>query len=236
MTPPAIHRVTELDLRLAPWQWPFAEQRRAEIDAHFARKREEKPKLWNGRILMARDPAIRDNRLRADFFETDFASFLAWRDWGFPDREVFNGFGMGALRCIDGAFVLGEMADHTANGGRIYFPAGTPDLADIRGSSVDIAGSVVREVEEEAGLTPSEYRAADHWDCVITGTLVAMMRILHVALSGEALRAKIEANLASQASPEFCAIHLVRDAGDIKPAMPHHVTVFLAAQLASRHA
>jgi hypothetical protein len=233
MTWPTLHRVTELDLRLKPQPWLFADQRRAEIDAHFAVKQQEKPKLWNGRILMARNLAFTENRFSADYFETDFASFLAWRDWGFPDNEVFNGFGMGALRCADGAFVLGEMAGHTANGGRIYFPAGTPDLDDISGSSVDIAGSVVREVEEETGLTPADYRAVDHWDCVMTSSSVAMMRTLHVALSGEALRAKIEANLARQTAPELSAIHLVRDAGDITPAMPLHVTAFLKAQLTS---
>jgi 8-oxo-dGTP pyrophosphatase MutT (NUDIX family) len=232
MTPAAIHRVIELDLKLQRRPWPFADERRAEIDAHFAVKQREKPKLWNGRILLGCNPRFGENRFSADYFETGFASFLAWRDWGFPDHEVFNGFGMGALRCADGAFVLGEMADHTANGGRIYFPAGTPDLDDIVGSSVDIAGSVAREVEEETGLTPADYRAAEHWHCVVTRTSVAMMRILHVASSGAALRARIEANLARQSSPELSAIHLVRNVADITPAMPAHVAAFLEAQFA----
>jgi 8-oxo-dGTP pyrophosphatase MutT (NUDIX family) len=232
VTPPAIHRVSELDLRLEPQPWAFAEHRRTEIDAHFARRQREKPKLWDGRILLGRNPAFRGNRFSADYFETGFAGFLAWIDWGFPDRGVFNGFGMGALRCADGAFVLGEMADHTANAGRIYFPSGTPDLDDISGSSVDIAGSVEREVEEETGLTTQDYRAAEHWDCVVTASCIAMMQVLHVASTGEALAAKIEANLARQKSPELCAIHLVRDTADLTPAMPDFVTAFLEAQLA----
>jgi 8-oxo-dGTP pyrophosphatase MutT (NUDIX family) len=233
MTPVAIHRVTTLDLRLEPWSWRFAEMRRADIDAHFANLRAAKPQLWNGRILLARDPVFAADRFSAGFFETDFASFLAWRDWGFPDPGVFNGFGMGALRCADGAFVLGEMGRHTANAGRIYFPSGTPDRDDIKGDAVDISGSVAREVEGETGLSPADYRAGAHWDCVVSGAAVAMIRILQVDASGEALRAKIEANLALQQEPELTAIHLVRAASDLTAAMPRFVTAFLERQFAT---
>ena len=139
--------------------------------AHFATQQREKPTLWNGRVLLGRKPVFDRARFCASYFETDFASFLAWRDWGFPDKDVFNGFGMGALRCADGAFVMGEMAGHTANGGRVYFPSGTPDLDDIDGGAVDIEGSVAREVAEETGLTPADYQADAHWDCVVTGVV-----------------------------------------------------------------
>jgi 8-oxo-dGTP pyrophosphatase MutT (NUDIX family) len=232
MTPPVIHRVTALDLTFQPRPWPFATARREAIDAHFALKRAEKPQIWNGQILLARDPEFSAERFSARYFDTDFASFLAWRDWGFADASVFNGFGMGALRCADGAFVLGEMGGHTSNAGRIYFPSGTPDLDDIRDGAVDIAGSVAREVLEETGLEPSDYRAASHWDCVVSGAAIAMIRILDVALTGEALRARIEANLASQQQPELAAIHLVRETSDLTAAMPRFVTAFIEAQFA----
>jgi 8-oxo-dGTP pyrophosphatase MutT (NUDIX family) len=233
MAPPSIHRVTRLDLKVGAFRWPFAEQRRADIEAHFAGKQRDKPQIWNGRVLLARQPRFAGESFCAEYFETDFASFLAWRDWGFPDHGVFNGFGMGALRSSDGAFVLGEMGAHTANAGRIYFPSGTPDLDDIRDGAVDIAGSVAREAEEETGLVPSDYRANGHWDCVDTGASIALIRLLHVDMPGEALRARIEANLAGQPSPELCAIHLVRERGDITAAMPHFVTAYLEAQLAT---
>ena len=233
MTLPVVHRVTALDLALRPAPWPFAEQRRADIDAHFALKQGEKPQLFNGRVLLARHPVFSPDRFSADFFETDFASFLAWRDWGFPDASVFNGFGMGALRCSDGAFVMGEMGRHTANAGRIYFPSGTPDLDDIRGDAVDIAGSVAREVEEETGLAPAEYRAGAEWDCVVSGVAVAMIRVLDVECSGDALRARIEANLARQHQPELAAIHLVRGTDDLTAAMPRFVTAFIEQQFSA---
>jgi 8-oxo-dGTP pyrophosphatase MutT (NUDIX family) len=231
--PVAIHRVTQLDLKCHKWMWPFAVERRTDIDAHFALKQAEKPQLWNGRVLLGRNPVFSGDRFSADYFEADFASFLAWRDWGFADKRVFNGFGMGALRGNDGAFVLGEMAGHTANTGRIYFPAGTPDLDDLRNGMVDIAGSVAREVEEETGLTAADYAAVGHWDCVVSGAVIAIIRILNVDMTGEALRAKIEGNLATHPSPELSAIHLVRDVGDLTPAMPRFVTAFIEAQAAS---
>jgi hypothetical protein len=231
MAPPVIHRVTSLDLRIESWSWPFAAARCAEISAHFAEKQREKPKMWNGRVLLGRNPVFAGNRFTACYFETDFASFLAWRDWGFPDKDVFNGFGMGALRCADGAFVLGEMGEHTSNAGRIYFPSGTPDLDDVIDGMVDISGSVARELEEETGLMPGDYRSETDWHCIYTGRAVAMMRLLHVDMPGEALRAKIMGNLALQQSPELSAIHLVRGTRDLTAAMPRFVTAFIEAQL-----
>jgi hypothetical protein len=228
---PVIHRVTTLDLKLEPWSWPFADDRRAEIEAHFASRQRERPKLWNGRILVGRDPIFVADRFSACYFEADFASFLSWRDWDFPDRSVFNGFGMGALRCSDGAFLLAEMGSHTANAGRVYFPSGTPDLDDVADGAVDIAGSVAREVEEETGLTQGEYRADLHWDCVVSDAVIAIIRTLNVDMISEALRARIEANLSRQDQPELSAIHLVRDSGDFTSAMPRFVTAFLEAKL-----
>lgn len=231
MQPLPIHRVTELDLQVAPRSWPFAEARRAEIAAHFAAQQRERSHLWNGRVLIGTAPVFAGERLSAHYFEVDFASFLAWRDWGFPDKEVFNGFGMGALRAFDGAFLLGEMGGQTANAGRIYFPSGTPDLDDVKDGRLDIPASVAREVEEETGLAPHDYRAAAHWDCISTGAALAMIRTLDVDMPGEALRAKIEANLARQSSPELAAVHLVRKRGDLTGAMPRFVTAWLEAQL-----
>jgi 8-oxo-dGTP pyrophosphatase MutT (NUDIX family) len=233
MTSAVIHRVEILDLPVAPASWPFAAARRAEIEAHFAERQREKPKLWNGRVLIARHPVFEASRFSAEYFETDFASFLAWRDWGFPDRGVFNGFGLGALRSSDGAFLLGEMASHTANAGRIYFPSGTPDLGDVREGRVDIAGSVAREVFEETGLIEADYAAAAEWDCVVDGALIGMFRLLSVDMPGEALRARIEASLARQRQPELHAIHLVRRLRDLTPAMPRFVTAYIEARLSA---
>lgn len=230
MSDPVIRRVTTLELKVEPFAWPFANGRRAEIDAHFAERQREKPGIWNGQVLLARKAEFSDGRLSSSYFQTDFASFLAWRDWSFPDRGVFNCFGVGALRSADGAFVLGQMGGGTVNAGRIYFPAGTPDPDDIVGDTLDIAGSITREIEEETGLTAADYRAERPWHCVAVGPSVAIIQLLTVDMPGEALKARIEANLARQEHPELSAIHLVRAMSDLSAGVPRFVTAFLEDQ------
>ena len=234
MTSPVINRVATLDLAVRPIAWSFAEERRTEIATHFAEKQRERPKIWNGRVLLGRDPVFTGDHFAATYFETDFASFLAWRDWGFPGPAVFNGFGMGALRASDGAFIMGEMAPHTANAGRVYFPSGTPDLDDVRDGVLDIPGSVIRELGEETGLTTTDYRIEPGWHCVVTGPTVAMLQVINLDMPGDEARARIEANLAREAEPELSAIHLVRATSDLRPSMPRFVTAFVEQQFAAR--
>jgi hypothetical protein len=64
-------------------------------------------------------------------------------------------------------------------------------------------------------------------------TLIAMVRILDVDLSGEELRARIEGNLARQVQPELAAIHLVRGTSDLTAAMPRFVTAFIEKQFSA---
>src|SRR5882672_8816139 len=161
--------VDRFDIVFAPFRWRFAQARCDDIAAHFAARRQATPQLWNCRVLLMRDFAIRDGALRGMYFEAGFADFLAWRDWNFPDPDVVNCFSMGALRASDGAYLLGVMSHHTANAGRIYFPAGTPDLADVRGETVDLLGNIMREIAEETGLTAADFSVTPGWHAVIAG-------------------------------------------------------------------
>jgi hypothetical protein len=57
-----------------------------------------------------------------------------------------------------------------------------------------------------------------------------MIRILDVAASGEALRWRIEANLAGQSEPELARIHLVRGPADFTSSMPRFIVAYLEKQ------
>jgi 8-oxo-dGTP pyrophosphatase MutT (NUDIX family) len=164
---------------------------------------------------------------RGAYFETDYASFVAWRDWGFPDTTVRNCFSLGALRAYDGGFLLGVMNGHTLNAGKIYFPAGTPDPGDIVGGMVDLAGSIRREVAEETGLGPDAYQAEDGWSCVIVEGHIAQVKVLHTTETATALRQRILGHLAREVQPELADMRIVRGPADLDPMMPAFVQAFL---------
>lgn len=223
--------VTRLDLRFEPARWPFADERRAEIDAHFAKLRIERPEMFNGRVLLLRRGEIADGVLSGAYLETDFASFISWRDWGFPDKTIRNCFPMAALRSSDGAFLLGQMGAHTATAGQIYFAAGTPDPNDIVGETVDLEGGVMRELTEETGLGLADVVPESGWSATPLGQRMALMKVVQARESAAALYERISGFLASQKQPELSGIHIVRSLSDLRPTMPPYVATFLTSRL-----
>jgi hypothetical protein len=220
-------RVDNLGLTLGQYHWPFAHRRRTEIDTHFEQLRREKPSMWNGRVLLMNGFEIAGDALRGNCFETDFASFVAWRDFGFPDLSVKNIFAMGALQGSDGGYVLGVMGAHTMNAGKIYFPAGTPDPSDIRGDKVDLEASVRREVEEETGLTPAELEIERSWKCILAGPMIALFKQMRSSQTAARLCERILDHIKRETEPELAGAIVVRGASDIDPMMPSFIQTFL---------
>lgn len=223
--------LSRLDLRYEPAPWPFADERRSEIDAHFAKLRAAKPAMWNGRVLLLRRGEIVEGVFSGAYSEVDFASFIAWRDWDFPDTSARNCFPMAALRSADGAYLLGVMGSHTANAGRIYFPSGTPDANDVVGDAVDLEGGVMRELAEETGLAVPGVAPEAGWTAVSDGPRIALMKIVGARENADALAARIRAFLSDQEQPELADVHIVRTLSDLRPSMPAFVTAFLKRRL-----
>jgi 8-oxo-dGTP pyrophosphatase MutT (NUDIX family) len=219
--------VERLELRFAPAHWDFAEERRSEIVAHFADLQRARPALWNGRVLLLHQWSLADGVFRGAYLETDFASFIAWRDWDFPDPTVRNSFSMGALQAADGTFLLGVMGAHTANAGKIYFPCGTPDPSDIVADEVDLDGSVRRELAEETGLNAATLNLEPGWTTVFAGPRIAQIKVLRSDETAAALRARIMDHLRQEPQPELADIRIVRGPADLDPMMPAFVVAFL---------
>ncbi|MDF2997356.1 MAG: hydrolase [Xanthobacteraceae bacterium] len=225
-----VRPIRELALVREAEPWAFAEANRPAIDAHFASLLAEKPGLWNGRVLLLARHEVTDGVMRGAYKETDFASFMWWRDTGFPDPTMRNAFAMGALRGADGGFVLGRMAGWTANAGRIYFAAGTPDPEDVTATGVvDLDGSVMRELGEETGLGAADVTGAPGWHAVFIGARIALMRPLTARLHAEGLAERIRAHLAQEERPELDDVVIARGPGDLSEAMPSFIRAYLMA-------
>lgn len=234
-----IATVDAIDCLFVPAPWTFADERAGDIDDHWRALTAATPQLFNGRVLLQSRGGIErepDGRaiFRGAYTDVDFKAFLAWRDFGYPVRGFRNGFGMAALESADGAFLLGEMAAHTANAGRIYFPSGTPDLGDVADGRVDLEGSVRRELAEETGIDPADVAFAPGFTVIHDAVRVCFMKRARSPQTAEALVDRIHAALAAETMPELRRMHVVRSARDLVPEMPSFVAAYLREALGGR--
>lgn len=224
--------LARVEARLEPYDWPFLRERRSEIAAHWARLSAEKPAMFDGRVLLQHRGQLDGDVFHAGYFELAYSGFIAWHRLGNPETPgmpIRNGFAMAALRSREGAFLLGEMGPHTHNAGKIYFAAGTPDPGDVLpDGTVDLAGSALRELEEETGLASHEIMAGDGWRAVLGRERIAFMRDVRIDLpAGEARRLILD-RLARQTEPELSDIVIVRSPADIDAErMPIFMQIFL---------
>ena len=207
--------IDEIDARIEPYEWRFSQDYAAQIEKVWASESAGKPEMFNGRVLIQHRGQVEGRIFRAGYSETDYKSFLAWHRLGNPPPQVRNGFAMAALRSADGAYLLGEMGPHTANAGKIYFAAGTPDLNDVVDGRVDLAGSVMRELAEETGLTSKDVSVEENWTAVLGASRVAFMRPVVVALPAVEARAEMLRRMALLDEQELADIHIIRGLDDL---------------------
>ena len=225
--------VATINVRVEPFDWNFPREEGHRIDAHWARLRSGKPGLFDGRVLLGRNLAAADSTLTGSTFITGYKSFLSWRDFGYPGDNLFNIFAMPALRAADGAFMLGRMSAGTANAGRLYFPAGTPEPSDAGPNGrVDFDANILRELEEETGLTPADVTVEPTWTILFAGPLVACLKVARASLPSAALQDRVAAFIAGQRDPELDGVYPIRQPADFDDArMPAFMTHYLGAAL-----
>jgi hypothetical protein len=226
----AIVRLSRVDAVVEPYDWTFARANAETIAAHWAKISAGKPAMFNGRVMLQHRAAIRDGVFQAGYFETDYAAFMTWRDAGHPGPVIRNGFAMAALRANDGAFLCGKMGDHTANAGKVYFAAGTPDRDDARpDGTLDLAGSVTRELGEETGLRVEELQVGKGWTALIEQGRIAFMREVRIDLAADEARALMLERMKHLDDEELSDIVIVRNLPETeKHDMPPFMRRYLA--------
>jgi 8-oxo-dGTP pyrophosphatase MutT (NUDIX family) len=154
-----VHTLEGVHLALSDVAHRFDTENRQVIDAHWAAVTARKPRLWNGPFFLFSVADYWNGALHGTAHRTDFATFLYWRENGRP-ADAVHVTGTSLPATADGALLAVRMADHTANSGEVYFPAGSFDEADLKDGMFDVTTNIRRELGEETGL-PFDEELAD---------------------------------------------------------------------------
>jgi 8-oxo-dGTP pyrophosphatase MutT (NUDIX family) len=225
--------VCRCDLRLAAGVWDYAQANASAIDVAWHEAVGANPQFFNGIVHLIDALSITGDTLEAQLLRTDFKSYLYWRQAGFPPAGVLDGFGSALIRSADGAILLGRQRVGNVNGGLVYLPGGFIDVRDVDGNgAIDIRSSIVRELEEETGLTPANVEMQP--GCLVTeaGAHVSIAMSFHSKLDAQALKAAIEKQISADPSSELDEIVIVRAQSDLLGlAMPRYARVVVNAVL-----
>jgi 8-oxo-dGTP pyrophosphatase MutT (NUDIX family) len=225
----SFHEIDEIDAIVEDHPWEFARQHADEIDAFWQAASAGKSGMFNGTVLVQSYGAVDGRVFHARYRRTEYKSFLGFLRLPHECPGYRNGFAMAALRSADGAFLLGEMGAGTANAGKIYFAAGTPDESDIVDGKVDLAQSVIRELAEETGLFVTDVRISLDWTAVMVPKKVAFMRRVEVDMPAEDARRMMLERMRSLHEEELSNIVILRPGDRLldDPRLPDFVSAYI---------
>jgi len=216
-----VYPILSLDLQFTSDPWDFALAERARIDAHWAGLATAKPGLWNGEVLMCSKATLAEGRLGARFIRSDYASLVAWRDWGWEATQALNCFGSAAVISEEGALLFGRMAAHTLNAGRVYPPGGSLEPGDVMADGrVDVRGSIARELAEETGLDLREAEPGGFLAIFDDRRRLALAQMLRFPLSSAELARRVRDYLGREDKPELAGIEMIARRSQIDASMP----------------
>ncbi|MGL4290626.1 MAG: NUDIX hydrolase [Phreatobacter sp.] len=229
--------IRTMETGISTVRWTYAETHAEAIRSAWDQWIADKPAMFNGRVLLLAEGAAEGDVFRGRYMAVDYAEFLHFMRYGAADGSTRNAFALAGLTSADDCLLMGVMAAHTANAGKIYFPGGTPDLSDVVGARVDLDGSVRRELTEETGLQPDELDIEDGFWLREDDKRSAFVKVMRSPLAAAPLRALILERIAAVETPELADIHIVRDAGDLRPdLMPAFQLAYAEWWLARRSA
>lgn len=226
--------ISSFDLRLHAGAWSFAEAEKSGIAEHWRRLADANPRIWNGDVLICAGAQVTDGVLTGRFIKTDYASFVAWRDWGWPDKSVSNVFGSAIVHTADNALLYGRMAPHTLNAGKIYPPGGSLEMKDVTADGrVDVMGSLIRELAEETGLDATNAEKAELL-AVFDGPRLSVAQVFRFAQPADTLAEEVRRYLRDGHEDELSDIEIVKASSQFDSTMPAYAVAIARHLTADR--
>ncbi len=213
--------LSKATLVLEEGRHPLEIAARDHIDAQWQRRLAANPRLYDGDVVLATKMTLDDGVLSANCRAVRYAGLLHFlalpqaEAKAMPFRHVYC---WAAIFSGDGRAIMGRMAAHTANAGRIFFPSGLLEAADFRNGVADIDGNMARELAEETGLVLTRAAPDPHYLVAIGARTAAIMRIYRFAESAAELVAQARAHIAQGTDDELETV-LAFAPGETDPAM-----------------
>jgi 8-oxo-dGTP pyrophosphatase MutT (NUDIX family) len=206
----AIRQLVEVFLTVASERWKFESENRSHIEKHWKKALEENSALHNGEIFMLTRWNLIGDRLEGTVQPATYASFLYWRERGYPETGARNCFGSSILQSSEGHVLFGRMAPHTATAGLVYPVGGSFGEEDVREGMLHVESNIERELFEETGLRPQDAERQQGYICVEEGPRISLAaRFLFDCTSGE-LRQRIQTHLDMCDDPELDEVVIFR--------------------------
>lgn len=211
---------------------PFQQQHPKQIDDNWLCECALKPSLFNGVFFLARNPVIKDDVLLADYYRTDYATFMFWRK-NPQDTGLYHIFASAVLIGSDNAMIMGRMASHTATAGMTYFPAGSIDGDDIFDGTVNYIHNMHREIKEETGIILNEDDASPGFYMARLDHNIALFRCYHLRVTSDEVLKSIQTYIDTQSIPELADIFAVHNLNQVPAKTRSYICDFIEAYYTS---
>lgn len=189
----------EITVNAGPHPFHIAEEEQAAV--HWEAETARNPALYNGRMVLQRDVLIRNGVISSQAHIVPYSTFLWWR----RNRSVgaFHLHAWPVIVSSDGALIAIRMAAHTANPGKVYFPAGSLEEEDISAGVCDIDGNMAREVMEETGLDLRAAVGGEELHAIHADRVICVFRLFSFTETADQLIALIREHIRNDPDPEI---------------------------------
>jgi hypothetical protein len=205
-----IRQLAAASLVVVPERWRFESDNRRQIEKFWDKARDDKPALHNGDVYMLTQWSLKGNRLDGIVQPATYASFLYWRERGYPETGARNCFGSSILCSREGHILFGRMAPHTATSGLVYPIGGSFGEEDVSDGMLHVETNIERELLEETGLTPKDARRQEGYICVEEGPRMSLAALFVFDSTSSELRQRIQYYLDMCDDPELDDVVIFR--------------------------
>jgi hypothetical protein len=205
-----IRQLVAASLVVAPGRWKFESENRPQIEKFWKKARDENPTLHNGEIYMLTHWNLTGDRLDGLVQPADYASFLYWRERGYPETGARNCFGSSIRQSREGHLLFGRMAPHNVTAGLVYPVGGSFGEEDVRDGMLHVETNIERELLEETGLTTKGAQRQEGYVCVEEGPRISLAAVFLFDCTSSELRQRIQSHLDMCDDPELDEVVIFR--------------------------